>query len=315
VRRLLLTATTTALLLLAGAQSAYAHFYTVKVSPATATAGSRTVFSVKISNQFGPAPAVNSVDITVPAGFTLISASVPSPGTATKAGSTVRLRNLGLGNGRSTTATVVADVPCATGAKTWGASSPDRGLDSANSARTTTLTGSCTACPENTDCSVTASRGDTAATVTAFGDPARPDTGVLTLTFTVGPRIDCAGYTELTPDTALFDFRGGDRAKTATLTVDKEAVNATSNNGAASLEMCFGASRSFTTKSGAPAAVQGSFDWNADGVAEPVFVGLLPNCGKDSPGPCIEKRKKVGAGDGYIRARVPLGLGDPAMRP
>jgi hypothetical protein len=44
-------------------------------------------------------------------------------------------------------------------------------------------------------------------------------------------------------------------------------------------------------------------------------VGLLPDCGKDSPGPCVTKRKKVGAGDGYIEARIPLGIGDPAMRP
>ena len=40
--------------------------------------------------------------------------------------------------------------------------------------------------------------------MTAFGDPSRPDTGVLSLSFDNGPRINCAGYTELTPDTALF---------------------------------------------------------------------------------------------------------------
>ena len=200
-----------------------------------------------------------------------------------------------------------------TGAGTFTLTASSTGLTPATSVfRIDTVN---TVCPENTTCTATTSTGDASASVTAFADPARPDTGVLTLSFNSGPAIDCAGYTELTPDTALFDLRGGDRAKTATLTIDKSAVQATSNNGAKFLEMCFGAARSFTTKSGAPATVQGSFDWNADGVPEPVYVGLLPDCGKDSPGPCITKRKKVGAGDGYIQARVPLGIGDPAMRP
>ena len=419
MRRLLLTATTTALLLLAGAQSAQAHFYSVKVSPGTAAAGSRTTFSITIVNQGGPGLNVNSVDVTAPAGFGVVSASVPSPGTATVVGSTVKLRNLSLGGGKSLTATVVADVPCATGTKTWGLSSPDRPLDLTQTTRTTTVTGSCvtatalrfvtqppdgqvgatftvsvevvdasgnrvtgsgasvaltlqtlegggtlsgtttraavsgvatftglsvsgpgtfrlvasstgltsassevfrvdtvtTVCPENQTCTVTTSTADATASVTALGDSARPDAGVLTLSFNSGPELDCAGYTELTPDTALFDLRGGDRAKIASLTIDKSQVNATSNNGASFLEMCFGAPRPFTTKSGGQATQSGTFDWNADGVAEPVYAGLLPDCAQASPGPCIVKRKKVGAGDGYIEARIPLGLGDPAMRP
>jgi hypothetical protein len=417
VRRLLPTAILTGLLLLAGAQSAQAHFFSVKVSPSSAAAGARTTFSVTIVNQGGPGANVNSVDLTAPAGFTLVSAIVPGAGTATIDGSKVKLRNLGLGPHKSVTATVVADVPCTTGTKTWGVSSPDRPFDAAHSARTTTVTGSCatgtalrfvgqppdgavgspfgvsvevvdasgnrvtgsaasvtltlqtltgsgtlggtttrtavnglvtftgltvsgpgtfrlvasspgltpassvfridtvnTVCPENQTCTATTSTATTTASITALGDPARADTGILTLSFNSGPPLDCAGYTELTPDTALFDLRGGDRAKIATLIIDKAAVHATADNGAKHLELCFEAPRPFTTKSGAQAAPSGTFDWNADGVPEPAYAGLLPGCRRGAPGPCITKRKKVGGGDGYVEARIPLGLGDPRMR-
>ena len=53
----------------------------------------------------------------------------------------------------------------------------------------------------------------------------------------------------------------------------------------------------------------GTFDWDGDGVDEPVYKGLLPDC--DAP-PCVSKRKKTNAGDGVIEARLPAG--DPGMR-
>ena len=48
-------------------------------------------------------------------------------------------------------------------------------------------------------------------------------------------------------------------------------------------------------------------------MADPQYVGLLPDCGAFAP-PCVIARKKVGAGDGFIQARLPAGLADPRMR-
>jgi len=56
----------------------------------------------------------------------------------------------------------------------------------------------------------------------------------------------------------------------------------------------------------------GTFDWDGDGVAEPVHEGLLRDCGHKAGPPCVSKRKKTGSGDGVIEAKLPAG--DPGMR-
>ena len=160
-------------------------------------------------------------------------------------------------------------------------------------------------CVENVTCSVTATSGDSSLTLTAAGNP-QTDAGILRLSFGVGLQLDCAGYTELTADTAVFEMTGG-RAKVATLQIDKSQMK-NKPNGAAHLQLCFGAPEPFRTRSGI-AVQDGTFDWDGDGVAEPVYKGLLPDC--DAP-PCVSKRKKTNAGDGVIEARLPAG--DPGMR-
>ena len=59
------------------------------------------------------------------------------------------------------------------------------------------------ACTEDVLCTGTTSSPTTKVDVSAFADPARPDAGFLALSLNVGPALDCAGYTEISPDTAL----------------------------------------------------------------------------------------------------------------
>ena len=105
----------------------------------------------------------------------------------------------------------------------------------------------------------------------------------------------------------MFDVTGG-RTKTAVLRIDKRDMQSVPNNGATFLQICFASPHPFPTRTGA-AVIDGSFDWNGDGVPEPVYEGLLPDCGAP---PCVSKRQKNGQGDGVITVRLPAG--DPGMR-
>src|SRR4051794_22223795 len=198
----------------------------------------------------------------------------------------------------------------APGTYTLEASSP--GLASATSMtfRVATVAAFCT---EDLSCSGTTSMGRTTAEMTALPAAGSGDAGFLTLSFNAGLAIDCAGYEEVSPDTALVDFSSPNRTKRATLTFDKKLMALTPNNGASFLEFCFGSPTPFLTKAGGLSAQQGSFDWDGDGTAEPVYAGLLPDCGAAAP-PCVTARKKVGAGDGQISAAITAGLGAPGMR-
>jgi hypothetical protein len=167
-------------------------------------------------------------------------------------------------------------------------------------------------CTEDLTCTGNVTTSATNLKVTAFPDAANADAGFLAASFNAGLALDCAGYTEVSPDTALVTVSSANRTKTVVLTIDKKLVNAISNNGASFLQLCFGSPEPFTTRSGATAVAQGTFDWNKDGVPDPVYVGLLPDCGTALP--CVSKRNKTGSGDGVIEALLPAGLVDPAMR-
>src|SRR4029079_16501549 len=117
-----------------------------------------------------------------------------------------------------------------------------------------------------------ANTGPSTLTLTAAGNP-QTDAGILRLSFDVGLQLDCAGYTELTADTAVFEMTGG-RAKVASLEIDKSQMQATPSNGAAHLQLCYGAPQQSKTRPGT-AVQDGTFDWDGDGVAEPVYKGLL----------------------------------------
>ena len=102
----------------------------------------------------------------------------------------------------------------AVGQYTLVATSP--GLTSATS-RVFRIDTVATACIENVNCSATAATPTTKVDVTAAQDATAVDAGFLTLSFNAGLAIDCAAYTEASPDTALLDFTSANRAKTATL--------------------------------------------------------------------------------------------------
>jgi hypothetical protein len=395
-----------------------------------AVAGRTVTFLATFSNAADQQQQVGSANLTPPAGFGLVSATLPGPGTATVRGGTVELRNLSLQPGAPPlTVSVTAAVPCDPGSATWSVVAkqannfngpPGNNVALApGSSLTTPVSGSCalrfvtepthadvgavitgsawneagppvavevidgagarvtgwgqsvvlapalgsalgtlsgasvpavsglaefralridapgwyrltatsgplatatpsapfridtegTLCLEDVECSAQASTGRSDLTVTGLPN-GNPDAGLLTLSFNAGVALDCAGYTELTVGTAVFDVTGG-RTKTATLEVDKREMAAIPNNGASFLELCLGAPEPFTTKSGASAGAAGTFDWDGDGVATPVYRGLLPNCGVVAP-PCVSKRQKTGSGDGVIQALLPAG--DPAMR-
>jgi hypothetical protein len=161
------------------------------------------------------------------------------------------------------------------------------------------------ACEENVTCSASIANGTTTFNVTAPGN-ADIDAGVLTLNNGVGVAIDCAGYDELTATPTFIE--GPDRAKTVTSTIDKQKMNSLPNNGAAFLQMCFGAPYTFATR---PGTTLTGVDTNGDSIAD-FFYGLLPDCGT---APCVSSRKKTNAGDGVIVTQAPAGSQDPAYRP
>jgi hypothetical protein len=102
---------------LAAPAVATAHTYSVVLSPQSAAAGARVEFKATFTNKASDVK-LGSANLTAPAGFSVVSASVPV-GSATTAGNVVKLRDLFLKPGKSVTATVVADLPCSTGDKTW----------------------------------------------------------------------------------------------------------------------------------------------------------------------------------------------------
>lgn len=158
-----------------------------------------------------------------------------------------------------------------------------------------------TVCTEDVNCTATLKNEDASLEVSAQGN-AQGDSGVLTINRTEGATLDCAGYDELLDRDFAVDFVPNPgtvgRAKTVTLTISKTAMQDTTDNGVAHLEMCFGAPFTFAVKPGTPPL---------QNPAPGLFVGLLPDCGT---APCVSKRKGQG-GAGVIVARAPGGDQDP----
>jgi hypothetical protein len=160
-------------------------------------------------------------------------------------------------------------------------------------------------CFEDIDCSAQASTPQTAVETTAFANSGI-DAGFLQLSLDTGFRPDCAGYDEFSGDWATVI--GPDRAKLVSFAIDKQVMNASPNNGASFLQMCFAAPFRFTPRPGSTLQ-----ELDLDGVPGPdTFVALLPDCGEP---PCVSGRHKDRAGDGIIEAEAPGGSDDPAYRP
>jgi len=168
-------------------------------------------------------------------------------------------------------------------------------------------------CNSGLDCSGSINSRNLGASVTAFSGGLTPGGDFLTFSLDNGPAPDCPGYTELSPDWVVLDATSPTRTKTATLTIPKQLMNATANNGASFLQLCFGSPAAFTTKPGTP-LVTLNVDVDGDGVPDNWYEGLLPDCGSSFPPPCVSSRNKTGSGDGVIVANLPAGSADPHMR-
>lgn len=161
------------------------------------------------------------------------------------------------------------------------------------------------ACIEDVDCSGSLSTQQSQVDSSAFAN-AGTDAGFLQMSFNTGFRPDCAGYQEVSADWAIV--LGPDRQKRVVYSIDKRVMNASPNNGASSLQMCFAAPFTFATRAGGPPAEadvdgDGSTDW---------YYATLPDCGAP---PCVASRNKDRAGNGVITVRAPAGAEDPAYRP
>ena len=160
-------------------------------------------------------------------------------------------------------------------------------------------------CFEDVDCAGSLNTPRSQVDASAFADPGT-DAGFLQLSFNTGFRPDCAGYDEVSADWALV--LGPDRQKLVVYSIDKRVMNASPNNGASSLQMCFAAPFTFATRAGgAPQEADVDGDGNVDW-----YYATLPDCGAP---PCVASRHKDRAGNGIIEVRAPAGAEDPAYRP
>jgi len=160
-------------------------------------------------------------------------------------------------------------------------------------------------CFEDIDCAGSLDSSRSRVDASAFAAPGA-DAGFLQLSFNTGFKPDCAGYDETSADWALV--LGPDRQKRVVYAIDKRVMNASPNNGASSLQMCFAAPFTFATRAGgAPQEADvdndGDVDW---------YYATLPDCGAP---PCVASRHKDRAGNGVIEVRAPSGAEDPAYRP
>lgn len=292
--------------------------YVVKVG-GTAVAGQTVAFNVTFTVPTTQQQQLGSADLTVPPGFGLLSAAIVAPGigSATPNGSTIQLRGLALQPGQTLTVQVRAAVPCVQGSSSlWtvlGKQANDFNgtpgnalLNSKDSVLDTPVAGFCTECPAGAACQpASVKTGNSLLKVQGLtGD----QPGQVTLALGVGPQIDCANYREVVSQTSLFNVTG-ERNKTLTAQVPTADLP---KGGYKGLEFCLGVPNApFKAKGGAPAPQQGNFDFDGDGIAEPLYVGLLPDCAADTPAPCVDGRTR-GDGTGVIQAQLPVG--DPAAR-
>jgi hypothetical protein len=160
-------------------------------------------------------------------------------------------------------------------------------------------------CFEDVDCNAEASTQRSTVDATAFANGGI-DAGFLQLSLDTGFRPDCAGYDEYSADWA--SVIGPDRSKLITFAIAKQVMNASPNNGASFLQMCFAAPFRFAPR---PGSTLQELDLDAVPGAD-TFVALLPDCGAP---PCVSARHKDNAGRGIIEAKAPGGTDDPAYRP
>jgi hypothetical protein len=407
--------------------------FSLVVSPSSFAAGSTTTVTATLTN-LTDQQQLGSANITAPAGFSLVSASVPAPATVTTSGQTVLVRNASLAPHNSLAVSITVKAPCSATSSSWsvvakqandfngqpgndlnlnaGASSLSATVGSGCSLRfftqphharvgqtitgsdyapsgspvaaevvdgqgnrvtsssaaitlalgptstgTGTLHGTKTvtavagvasfgdlsidtagaytllatspgitsatssafrvdqtavACTAGLDCTGSIQNNNVSGNVTAFsGLTSASD--FLALSLDSAPVLDCAGYTELSPDWIVLDTTSPNRTKSATLQIPKRLMNSAPNNGAPFVEFCFGATGPFAVKPGFALTLVHP-DVDGDGTPDNWYEGLLPDCSSSFPAPCVTGRHKTGSGDGVITARLPAGTADPHMR-
>ena len=180
----------------AGPASAATKDFSATIAPATVPAGRLVSVSATLTN-LSAQQQLGSANVTPPAGYaaqSITSLSEPAPATAAIVGGVVELRELSLAPGSSVTVAMTVTTPCESGlASAWdvaakqsndfsGLPGNDLTLDAALSSLTTTTTGACTPCPEDTSCTASLD-GPAGSQSTAVADPsaALPDAGFLTL--------------------------------------------------------------------------------------------------------------------------------------
>jgi hypothetical protein len=284
--------------------------YSVVISPGTTVGGSTVAFQAKFTNRT-TSQTLGSANLTAPAGFTVLSASVGAQA-QTVSGNVVQLRNLGIAPGASVIATVRAGVPssnpCASAQFAWqvaakqsndfnGTGNDFAPLVDSSLTTSTTCDGTATQCTA-ASCIGTLNDADASISVNVAGS-----TGLLTISRGAG--LDCAGYTEILAQDFTVDFQpdpgtvGG--TKVVTINITKASMQASTNNGLSQVNVCFEAPFMFAVKPG--------FLLQSSGPG--LFRGLLPDCGT---APCIADRQSVGGG-ARIVVRAPGGDQDPRYKP
>jgi uncharacterized protein DUF11 len=300
-------------------------FFAVAVSPSTPAAGASTSFTFTVKNEASP-QTLGSVQISAPAGFAITGAT----GATSFTSSSALFLNLNLASGASTTLTVSATVPCASGSYQWGIAAKQSNefngtgnnfqLDPKSagnlSGTFTGSTGSCTSqpCPpSSTTCTASASSATTSGTATTSA-PLPPGDSLVTEmeSGSVGSSFNyqCPTYTAVA-DVFGFDVFNATGVSqsiplTVTMRIDKSLVQASGHTGASSWQICYGSTTPFT-------AVPGTSQQNVTiGGTPGYFTGLLPGCSGNQGAPCVQSQNKNNAGDVIVTF---LAFGDPVGHP
>ncbi|MGE0028455.1 MAG: hypothetical protein AB7O78_16285 [Thermoleophilia bacterium] len=188
---------------------------TATTTSATTSVGSTATVGIRLRNDT-KTQKLGSANITLPSGMTVQAGSVvlvtPSGGTATLAGSVIKLRDLYVKPGDSAFVRFAAVVPCtASGSSYQFGIAAKQSNDFNGYGNDLTLVtpppvlsgvGSCVPCPSG-QCSATTST--TASTASVSGLASAGDRLRVSLGAPDAPAVDCAAYTETT-ETVAFDL-------------------------------------------------------------------------------------------------------------
>lgn len=298
--------------------------FAVTVSPSNPAAGASPSFAFKVTNE-ASTQQLGSVQISAPAGFAITGASVAS-GTASFTSSSALFQNLSIAPSSTTTLTVSATVPCASGSYQWGIEAKqsnnfngtgnDFQLDPSSagnlSGTFTGSTGSCASqpCPPGTSCASasSATTSGTATTVSALppGDSITAEMESVNSNF----NYQCPTYTAVADvfGFAVVNAAGAPQTipLTVTMRIDKSLVQSSGHPGASSWQICYASTTQFN-------ALTGTSQKNVTiGGTPGYFTGLLPDCSGSQKAPCVQSRNKNNAGDVLVTF---LASGDPFGHP